>query len=67
MLPAVSLPIPENKPARRKIPAYLVRETIDGIPFYYAGYKDVMLLEGINMNIGNYLNTKGIYIAGLDG
>jgi Uma2 family endonuclease len=42
MLPAVSLPIPENKPAKRKIPAYLVRETIDGIPFYYAGYKDVI-------------------------
>jgi Uma2 family endonuclease len=42
MLPAVSLPTPENKPAKRKIPAYLIRETIDGIPFYYAGYKDVI-------------------------
>jgi hypothetical protein len=29
-------------PAKRKIPGYLVRETIDGIPFYYAGYREVL-------------------------
>ena len=26
----------------RKIPAYLVRETIDGIPFYYTGYRQIL-------------------------
>ncbi len=30
------------KPRKRKIPEYLVRETIDGIPFYYAGFRDVL-------------------------
>jgi hypothetical protein len=27
---------------KRQIPDYLVRETIDGIPFYYAGFEDVL-------------------------
>lgn len=27
---------------KRSIPAYLVRETIDGIPFYYRGYRSVL-------------------------
>jgi hypothetical protein len=27
---------------KRKIPAYLVKETIDGIPFYYAGFRSVL-------------------------
>jgi len=31
-----------NKPSRRNIPNYLVRELIDGIPFYYRGYRDVL-------------------------
>jgi hypothetical protein len=26
----------------RKIPSYLVRETIDGVPYYYAAYRDVL-------------------------
>ncbi len=29
-------------PSKRKIPDYLVRETIDGIPFFYAGYREVL-------------------------
>jgi hypothetical protein len=36
---AASAPKPA---AKRKIPAYLIRETIDGIPFYYAGYQAVL-------------------------
>lgn len=36
---AVAAPKPA---AKRKIPDYLVRETIDGEPFYYAGYKEVI-------------------------
>lgn len=32
-----------KKPVKkRKIPAYLIRETIEGVPFYYAGFKDVI-------------------------
>ena len=27
---------------KRKIPEYLVKETIDGIPFYYAGFESVL-------------------------
>ncbi len=30
------------KPKKRKIPEYLVRETIDGVPFYYAGFREVL-------------------------
>ena len=29
-------------PPRRKIPGYLVREVIDGMPFYYKGYREVI-------------------------
>lgn len=31
-----------GKTAKRAIPAYLVREVIDGIPFYYRGYRQAM-------------------------
>lgn len=31
-----------QKTPRRPIPNYLVREVIDGIPFYYRGYRDVL-------------------------
>ncbi len=31
-----------KKKTTRRIPAYLVRETIDGIPFYYKGYRSVL-------------------------
>jgi hypothetical protein len=30
------------KTKRRKIPAYLVRETIDRIEFYYPGFRQVL-------------------------
>ena len=32
----------KTKPKKRKIPAWLVKETIDGKPFYYAGYRSVL-------------------------
>lgn len=31
-----------TKTKRRKIPAYLVRETIDGVEFYYPGFRQVL-------------------------
>ncbi|MCY7327193.1 MAG: hypothetical protein LH618_01440, partial [Saprospiraceae bacterium] len=34
---------PKSSPRKkRSVPAYLVRETIDGIPFYYRGYRSVL-------------------------
>lgn len=43
----VSAAIPANQPklakkARRNIPAALVREVVEGIPFYYPGYRAVL-------------------------
>jgi hypothetical protein len=39
----VQPPIGETKKSKkRKIPAFLIRETIDGVPFYYSGYKEVL-------------------------
>lgn len=36
-------PLPKAlPPKKRKIPASLVKETIDGVPFYYAGYQAVL-------------------------
>jgi hypothetical protein len=32
----------KNKAQRRKIPAYLVRETIEGVDFYYPGFRQVL-------------------------
>ena len=37
--PAISI---QAKAKKRKIPAYLVKETIDGKPFYYAGFRSVL-------------------------
>lgn len=31
-----------GKKKERKIPSNLIKETIDGIPFYYAGYRTVL-------------------------
>ena len=40
---AVSAPTEtKTRTKRRKIPAYLVRETIDGVEFYYPGFRQVL-------------------------
>ncbi len=39
---SLALTDPKAKTAKRKIPAYLVRETIDGIDFYYPGFRQVL-------------------------
>lgn len=58
----------------RKIPAYLVRETIDGIPFYYLGYRqvlnktktieEIMSDSGLQFFLKDYLSD--LLKAGLD-
>ena len=32
----------KKKKKAEKIPDYLIKEVMDGIPFYYKGYKDVL-------------------------
>ena len=40
-MPATN-PAEKTRPQKRKIPAFLVKETIDGIPFYYRGFRSVL-------------------------
>ncbi len=35
-------PETNGKAKKRKIPAYLIRETIDGVNFYYPGFRQVL-------------------------
>jgi len=57
-----------GKRKKRKIPAALVKETINGIPFYYAGYRSVInktkKLEDIMADGGLQIDLKS-YLAGL--
>jgi hypothetical protein len=58
----------------RKIPAYLVSEVIDGIPFYYRGYRavlnksktleDIMADSGLQLLLKEYISE--LLKAGLD-
>ena len=48
----------KSKPTKgRSIPAHLVRETIDGIAFYYAGYRDVL---NKNKNLDDIMSDSGL-------
>jgi hypothetical protein len=59
----------------KKIPGYLIYETIDGKPFYYKGYRDVinktktleeiMAASGIQSQIIHYLNIILYTIIGV--
>ena len=59
----------KSKSARSKkagdIPAALVKETIDGIPFYYAGYRSVLnktkTLEDIMADSGLQIDLKAYF------
>ena len=64
-----------KKPSKkRKIPKLLIKETIDGIPFYYKGYRsvlnktktieDIMADSGLQLFIKNFL--KDLLTAQLD-
>jgi hypothetical protein len=68
---AANTPSPQQG---RKIPAYLVREVIDGIPFYYRGYRsvlnktktfeDIMADSGLQFFLKEYISD--LLKAGLD-
>ncbi len=72
--PETSAKLVNGKRRRRPVPDFLVRETIDGIPFYYRGYKevlskkkvldDIMADSGLQLFIKNYLHN--LLIRGLD-
>lgn len=34
--------VPQKRAKRKKIPDYLIKEVLDGIPIYYKGYRDVL-------------------------
>ncbi len=63
-----------GKRRKRPVPDFLVRETIDGIPFYYRGYKevlskkkvldDIMADSGLQLFIKSFLHN--LLIRGLD-
>ena len=40
--PAEKSPKEKSPKGKSSIPDFLVKETIDGIPFYYAGFRDVL-------------------------
>jgi len=39
---ATTAGLAEKKKQAKKVPAYLIKEVIDGIPVYYKGYRDVL-------------------------
>lgn len=59
----INMPAPKNG---RRIPAYLVSEVIDGIPFYYRGYRavlnktkkldDIMADSGLQLFLKEYIS-----------
>ena len=68
---ALKVPAPKNG---RKIPAYLISELIDGIPFYYRGYRavlnktkkleDIMADSGLQFVLKEHISDR--LKAGLD-
>jgi len=64
----------KSKGRKRPVPDFLIRETIDGIPFYFRGYKevlskkkvldDIMADSGLQLFIKSYLHN--LLIRGLD-
>ena len=53
----------ERQPVKRKVPEYLVKETIDGIPFYYPGYKSVLSKKKTKDEIMGWSGLQGLVVA----
>lgn len=55
--------IVRTRPARkRKIPDYLVKETIDGIPYYYQGYREVLSKKKTLNDIMGWSGLQGFIV-----
>jgi Uma2 family endonuclease len=53
-----------SKPTRkRRIPDYLVKEVIDGIAFYYPGYKDVLSKKKTKADIMGWSGLQGVIVG----
>jgi Uma2 family endonuclease len=53
-----------SKPTRkRRIPDYLVKEVIDGIAFYYPGYKDVLSKKKTKEDIMGWSGLQGVIVG----
>ncbi len=64
---AVNKDLEKPKKRKRKIPASLIKETIDGVPFYYKGYRSVLnrtkKLEDIMPDSGLQLFIKRFFFT----
>ncbi len=47
---------------RKKVPDYLIKETIDGIPFYYPGYKKVINKKAVLEDIMGWSGLQGFIV-----
>lgn len=54
--------IPPRPARKRKVPDYLVKEMIDGIPFYYPGYRQVLSKKKTIEDIMGYSGLQAFII-----
>jgi hypothetical protein len=47
----------------KRIPTYLIKETIDGTPFYYKGYRDVLTKKKSLEDIMGWSGLQGIIVS----
>jgi len=57
------LETPPRAVRKRKVPDYLVKETIDGIPFYYPGYRQVLTKKKTLEEIMGWSGLQGFIIS----
>jgi len=56
--------IEKKRPVRTKrIPAYLIKETIEGVPFYYRGYRQVLSKKKSLTEIMGWSGLQGIIVS----
>ena len=74
---STAIPTTQPKPAkkaRRNIPAALVREVVEGIPFYYPGTSveqwafpkwdsEIEVMSGVTVNIARLVEEEGINLG----
>ena len=51
-----------TQPKKRKVPDYLVKDTIDGVAFYYPGYKQVLLKKKNLEDIMGWSGLQGFIV-----
>ncbi len=56
-------PIAPPPPRKRKVPEYLVKEEIDGVKFYYPGYRQVVAGKKTLEDIMGWSGLQGIIVS----